>query len=296
MKWFIFSLSWLAITVTLSIWWAFHGIEQARELSDLKKSLGVQNKITQANFEKTNRMFIWEGAFFILMLSVGGGTIIWLSNLEHQRNRLLESFFSTLTHELKTPLTSLYLKVDDLLDDFPDGKIYDSIMSLNYDVKRLDSQIEKAFNIASLTQSEGLFFELIVLKDFFKKLQENWRELNLNINVNEQDFIYADNRALMCVFRNLLENSYKHGKASEVFIETHIEDRYVKINFKDNGVGFLGKQTKLTKIFFRHKSSSGTGLGLYIVKKLMIQMKGKIVFSNPKTGFDLSLLFPKYSA
>jgi signal transduction histidine kinase len=90
---------------------------------------------------------------------------------------------------------------------------------------------------------------------------------------------------LESVFTNLIQNSVKHGRATQVRIEVELQanDR-VAIRVTDNGKGFRGDATQLGRLFVRHTRGSGSGVGLYIVRQLVKRMKGAIAFQTAEGG------------
>jgi signal transduction histidine kinase len=94
----------------------------------------------------------------------------------------------------------------------------------------------------------------------------------------------ADARALESVLTNLVQNSVIHGHATEVDVAVRHAGGRVGVVLTDNGCGFQGDQAQLGKLFVRHARSSGSGVGLYIVRQLAKAMKGGINFRNGEAG------------
>jgi len=96
--------------------------------------------------------------------------------------------------------------------------------------------------------------------------------------------VMADARALESVLTNLVQNSVIHGPATEVEVTVRPAGGRVAVVVTDNGGGFQGDQAQLGKLFVRHARSSGSGVGLYIVRQLAKAMKGGINFHNGEAG------------
>jgi len=86
------------------------------------------------------------------------------------------------------------------------------------------------------------------------------------------------------VLTNLVQNSVIHGHATEVEITVRHTGSRIAVVVIDNGCGFQGDQAQLGKLFIRHARSSGSGVGLYIVRQLAKAMKGEISFRNGEAG------------
>jgi signal transduction histidine kinase len=95
------------------------------------------------------------------------------------------------------------------------------------------------------------------------------------------------------VLTNLVQNSVIHGHATEVEVTVRHGGGRVAVVVTDNGCGFQGDQAQLGKLFVRHARSSGSGVGLYIVRQLAKAMKGGINFRNGEaSGFVAEVDLP----
>ncbi|EMJ99407.1 sensor histidine kinase [Leptospira sp. WS58.C1] len=289
---------WVLTTVSLGVWWLFLGLRQNRMATELASRLG--SKIESDFLDKLERqssMIKMEGTFFLFLLVTGGGTLIWLTFREEKRNKLIHDFFSTVTHEMKTPLASLRLQAESLLEEGVDAGKDKLLHRLLKDSDRIESQMNKALYLASLMRSEGLYLEELDLRHWEESLREEWSELDIQTEWKETK-VLADRRALESIFRNLLENSVQHGRATKVKILSEpISGDKIKFKFEDNGKGFSGDFKLLGRLFLRHTSTSGTGVGLYIAEKLAKRMDGSFSVRNSESGgFLAELVLPSYSS
>jgi len=288
------SVSWLVLTVSLGIWWLFLGLRQANTISELTHALGEPYTTLGYNLlEKQSRMIWMEGAFFIGMLTLGGSVLIWLSYRDLQRNQLIQDFFSTVTHEMKTPLAGLRLQVEGLLEDLGEDSPHAYILkrALN-DTDRVESQMEKAFYLASIMRSESLYLE----KTEINEIQEIFTETYPQAKWFHQESkpIFADKRALESILRNLIENACKHGHATEIQLHVQTNSESTNIRISDNGKGFKGDWKNLGKPFIRHSTTSGTGIGFYIIIGLIKKMNGEINFQSDENGFHVRIDLPNW--
>ncbi len=248
-----------------------------------KLGAGVEKDVLD-KLDRQSSMIKMEGAFFLFLLASGGITLVWLTFREDKRNKLIHDFFSTVTHEMKTPLASLRLQAESLLEEGVDATKDRLLHRLLKDSSRIESQMNKALYLASLMRSESLYLEELDLKDLEENFREDWPELSIQTNWKTRK-VRADRRALESIFRNLLENSVQHGGAGQVRISTDLlPENKVKFIFLDNGKGFRGDPKSLGRLFLRHTSTSGTGVGLYIAKKLIRRMGGRFEVGNFESG------------
>ncbi|TGK41441.1 sensor histidine kinase [Leptospira andrefontaineae] len=288
---------WVVTTVSLGVWWLFLGLRQNRMATELASRLGSQIDIDfLEKLERQSSMIKMEGTFFLFLLVSGGATLVWLTFREEKRNKLIHDFFSTVTHEMKTPLASLRLQAESLLAEGVDAGKDKLLHRLLKDSDRIESQMNKAIYLASLMRSEGLYLEELDLRHWEESLREEWSELDIQTDWKETK-VLADRRALESIFRNLLENSVQHGGATKVKILSEpISGNKIKFKFEDNGKGFSGNFNLLGRLFLRHTSTSGTGVGLYIAEKLAGRMDGNFSVRNSESGgFLAELILPSYS-
>lgn len=288
----LFAIVWLLVTVSLGVWWFLLGLKLTNTVAGLSAKLNSSSE-SLSILERQSRMIKMEGTFFLLMLFLGGVTLIWFSYRETRRNKLIHDFFSTVTHEMKTPLASLRLQAESLQEEMPSLNENKLIHRLLMDSVRIESQMNRAMYLASLTKSEILYIEKANVREIFLSIGEDFPELKIDLSRLENVFVSADRKALESIFKNLAENSLKHGKARvlEVISEKQKSNR-ILITISDNGTGFDGKYKVLGIPFYRHGSTSGTGIGLYIIKKLMKKMKGDMRIVPQKIGFRVDLNFP----
>ncbi|WP_061222575.1 sensor histidine kinase [Leptospira weilii] len=287
----LFAIVWLLVTVSLGVWWFLLGLKLTNTVAGLSAKLNSSSE-SLSILERQSRMIKMEGTFFLLMLFLGGATLIWFSYRETRRNKLIHDFFSTVTHEMKTPLASLRLQAESLQEETLSLNENKLIHRLLMDSVRIESQMNRAMYLASLTRSEILYIEKVNVREIFLSIGEDFPELKIDLSRLENVSVFADRKALESIFKNLAENSLKHGKARilEVISEKQKSDR-ILITVSDNGFGFDGKYKVLGIPFYRHGSTSGTGIGLYIIKKLMKKMKGDMRIVPQKNGFRVDLNF-----
>jgi signal transduction histidine kinase len=281
----LFAVSWLTLTLSLGVWWWILGLRQARTIAEISTS-----KESHAELERVNRMLKLEGSFFLFMLAVGGVTLATFSYRDYKRALLIADFFSTVTHEMRTPLASLQLQVEGLITDNPKSLITDKFKKLLKENKRIESRMDKAFYLASLMQGEKLFIEAVDCMNLLQGIKEDFPMIQITALPGAHTFAYADKRALESILKNIFENSIRHGQAERISISlSNFSDKTLILKIEDNGLGFHGNWKQITTPFMRHTQTSGTGIGLYIAKKLMDKMSGKLALLRTTPGFTVEL-------
>jgi len=266
---------WLLLTFSLSAWWMIHGMSQSASMQELSQDQGFA--------ARQYRMFLWEGSFLLAFVSLGGAGLFYSIYWDEKRNDEIRRFFSTFTHELKTSLTSLRLQAE-ILEEDPRNRENENLRRLLRDVVRLELQLENALVLAQ-AESSKLFLEEIPLSKTVQAISAHWPQLSVKVHGDAR--VRADQRALECILKNLLQNASVHGQATAVSVKTVNESNKLKISVTDNGTGFQGKPEELGARLIRHTTRSGAGIGLYLAKLLAARMGGKLSFANSKSGHGL---------
>ena len=271
---YIMAVCWLTATVSLASWWL---------------SIGLSLSPTTS----VHRMFVWEGSAFISLLVAGGVTIVLAIRREHLRRQALETFFLSFTHDLKTSLASVQLQAEGLREDWPDPKASGPLDRLLHDIVRLQIQLENSLFVA---QPDGrLLAERIDTAAAVTRLAQDWPELE--VHVSGAAAVVADARGFDVVARNLLQNAVVHGAARRVDVNvTRLDSGQVRLTIADDGRGvspdvFAG----LGQPFGRAGQSSGTGMGLFVCRRLVDRMNGTLRFLPPapsRHGFTVELDLP----
>ncbi len=286
---------WLTFSVALALWWLIFGLNQIDRISEIARQ--VPNEVTTRlahEIARQHRMLMSEGATLILMLLGGGAALLYHINTEMARARKLREFFAAFTHDLKTSLASLRLQAESLEEDLRESGQERLMRRLVKDTVRLELQLENSLLLASPEDSSRFLLEPIQISDVLVGMKHHWPELQLEIDGD--GLIRADQRAVESIFKNLLQNSVIHGRATKISIRVERNGTFVTVRLADNGRGFRGDRTRLGKMFERHGTSSGSGLGLYLASDLSQRMGGELRFCETSEGFCVEILFPQEKA
>jgi signal transduction histidine kinase len=285
----VIGILWLALSVSLGTWWAIIGVRQSESIAELQRATGMNTDLEALEYiEKQHRMIRYEGVFFLLLITGGGLSLILMSVRDVRRNKMIKDFFATVTHEMKTPLASLRLQAESLKELLISPKHKVLVKRLISDSGRLELQMDKALYLASISRSESLFTESILIGDVISHVSGYFENVEYHIDKNLT--VRGDRRALESIFRNLIENAFHHGEASSVDLMITKKNGMVAVEVSDNGSGFKGDLKKIGRLFHRHSTSSGSGVGLFLVKTLVNKMQGTVSFENTNPGFKVSIL------
>lgn len=209
-------------------------------------------------------------------------------------NMDLDNFVYTASHDLKAPISNLEGLITVLHNETTKETLEpltSVIEMMGASINRLKTTINDLADISRVQRNIEEDVETININDFFKEFKENYSELiKLNkakiftdFGVNEIKFSKRDFRSLLS---NLISNSIKYRsllKDPEVFIKTEKGgNNLFLLSIKDNGLGIdPNKKDKVFQIFKRlHTHVEGSGIGLYIVKRIVENNSGKIEFDS----------------
>jgi len=231
-----------------------------------------------------------------------------LRDLKRQM-QLQEDFVSTISHELRTPLgfikgysTSL-LRQDTSWDDATQKEF---LTIIDEEADRLSLLIENVLESARLqSKTLPLRFQPIrldaVLRDVIMRIRSRQKELDVSMELEAVAPISGDGVRLAQVFENLFTNAIKYAPGSPlVVLLSQIEDNLL-ISFIDHGPGIPKESLPLLfERFYRvrgEKTVTGTGLGLYICKQIILAHRGKIwAESTPGQGTTFFIELPVNSS
>lgn len=231
---------------------------------------------------------------------VRGVVILFIDETEEIRAlRLREEFSSNVSHELKTPLTSICgfseLLVNGMVDDANKEEFYKLIYD---DSKRLLNLIEDIMKISGLESEETFSREEIKLNELIKDILRAQRNLidekNIAVSLDGDGLVFENKTMMWELFANIINNGLKYNKdGGKLDIKISEDEKHYEVLIVDTGIGIPSKD--LARIFERFyrvdKSRSrkigGTGLGLSIVKHVLQSIDGKLEISS-KLGMGTS--------
>ena len=225
-------------------------------------------------------------------------------------SELQRDFINNMTHEFKTPLSSIliasnYLKQQDQIKNNEKLDKYTAII-INQSIK-LNSHIEKILNIAKYDNAPILFEKkwvsiIPIINNVIENVQLKYDNTDVKIQNESDYFIETDEFHFTNLVYNLIDNAVKYcDKNSEISILIQVHNENLKLEFTDNGIGISEKNLPfIFDKFYRvsNKKSNeinGFGLGLYYVKKICLQHKWKIsAKNNLEKGITISIIIPKF--
>ena len=228
------------------------------------------------------------------------------SEILYKDKKYLETTLEDISHQLKTPLTSMYMINDLLYDDKIDKKTKYEFLNKNKEqLQRIEWLVTSLLKLSKLESGTiKLNQKNIKVKELINKSVESIR---IPIELKDQELIMdVDNKTIVNIdlnwtseaILNIVKNAYEHTPNNGV-IKISVKDNplYVEINITDNGVGIDDEDINLIFERFykgKHNSKDSIGIGLNMAKQIIERQKGEInVISRKNSGTTFIIKFYK---
>lgn len=259
---------------------------------------------------KGSKMFIFEGSFFMLIV-VSGAFMIYRTLLKSEDLKTRQvNFIHSVTHEFRTPLTSLRLFLETLesgkLEPSQSRQLYAKMLD---DCDRLDSMIDNVLEAGRLGREK---YELKLsetdlsrdIRQYLDNLTPYLQRQNaiMHSHIEENIRIRSDYHALGRAIRAIVDNAVRYSppKRREITVSLLRSRRKAVLTIADKGMGIAPvEQKKVFERFYRigggrSRSAKGTGLGLYLVRHIVKAHGGEITVESEgtDTGSTFIIQFP----
>lgn len=255
-------------------------------------------------------VIIFSAAVILITIFFGYSIIIILR--QRRLSELQREFINTMTHEFKTPISTINIAADVLANKeilkSPD-RIATYTNLIKQENTRLNSQVERVLQLARLEKKNfGLKKELLNLNELVKSICESFE-----MNAEKQNFaiqyhpeaektdIMADKLHLTNMLFNLIDNAIKYRKEElTITVSTRNELNSIVLEIEDTGIGISKEYiAKVFNLFYRVPTGNlhdvkGFGLGLYYVKTICRKHRWNIqLHSEPGIGSKFVITIPQ---
>lgn len=308
------------------VWWEVLLVKQNREIHAEKAkilALGISNndqlqqELTTLHKKESKNiyMIIGEGTIFLIIITIGIIRVFKAHKREKEISAQQKNFLLSVSHELKTPLATSRLSLQTLLSRDLNKETQQQIISNTLqENERLTQLIENILISTRLDDVEDSSNLLInkenvniseLLAETISKAFTQAQQKRIQSSIQPGVFLTTDKAIFPSIIINLVENALKYSPA-----ESGIEIRLTKtgppdgragsvvLSVIDSGAGIPDtEKEKVFKKFYRSgneetRSSKGTGLGLFIVKKTVEMHGGEIAIkNNAPTGTIFEVVF-----
>lgn len=210
---------------------------------------------------------------------------------QKQDEQRKSDFIGMVSHELKTPLTSLMALIqvtNSKLKDSPDGFLAGAMEKATIQVRRMSSMINGFLNVSRLESGKiaidkELFDLDVLIREIVAEYELTVSTHIIHINICDHVKVNADREKIGSVISNLLSNAVKYApKNKDIEVKCMLTDGFAQISVKDEGMGI--RPQDLPKIFDRYyrvetshtRHISGFGIGLYLSAEIIHRHDGRI--------------------
>ncbi|MFN6945367.1 MAG: CHASE domain-containing protein [Cytophagaceae bacterium] len=284
-----------------------------KEAFDSGKNFAIEHRI-----RKYEGSYRWHLVLGTAQKDFKGKIISWLetcTDIHEQKSQVeelkrinsdLDNFVYTASHDLKAPISNMEGLLQTIYEETENqcsGEVNDLFGMISVSIKRLKNTINDLTEISRIQrnyENEAEDIELSILLEEFKQDHKSLIEKH-NAKITS-DFsvplVSFSKRNLRSIINNLLSNAIKYSspdRTPDVHVSTKNDGKYVLIIVSDNGLGLSPSQkARIFDMFKRlHSHVEGSGVGLYIVKRIVDNVGGKIeVESQEGKGTVFKIYLP----
>ena len=268
--------------------------------------------LSEIKKDTRKRMFLMYGLLSFSLITVLLGSIVMFRFLtqEHKLLAMKANFLSSVSHELKTPLTSIKMFAEMMARGRVQKveKVQEYSGLIGKEATRLENLIGAILNYTRMEHGKGGFhWEKLDFSACVQKVFDNVEDIGVekglifHTKIEPSLFIIGDYTALYSLVQNLIENAIKYTNApGDITITVAPDEDRVVFSVADTGIGIPSSDQKnIFNDFYRvgdemTRSTKGSGLGLAIVKRVAETHKATIsLTSKPGKGSTFTVRFKK---
>ncbi len=281
---------WILLMVVW-IGWYVEKHSQLREVADRFRA--------QTELEGFTWIPLIVGAILLTLLLVGATVIFLYWNKQHRLNQMQRTFVSNVTHELKSPVASIQLALETMaMRQLSDDQRREYLDMMLDDTVRLSSLIDRILGAARIEKKRSPYNpESVSMRRFVEEVLTEDRHLFekdghvVTLEKGKDARVSLDRSAMRMALGNLIENAARYSpRGSTIRLRIHPDLRTCRLDVIDAGVGIPRQDLRnIFKMFWRGGLAQstrprGTGLGLYIVRNIVSDHKGKVWATSPGPG------------
>lgn len=298
----LFILYWFLLLYIIAalVFWFMELEKQNRQMTNYKLSELILddpsfndkfNKIISEKERKTAQ-YIGEGSTFLALIIIGAIVMFRAVRRQFSLQKQQENFMMAVTHELKTPIAVTKLNLETLQKhQLDEGKRQKLLQMTLQETNRLNALASNILVSAQLESGRAFTKEELDFSDLVKSSVQDFTtrfpDRQWNIFIQEETELEGDSLLLQILVNNLIENAVKYSPAgSTIGCSVEKSEGVISLKISDEGPGIPAPEKK--KVFDKFyrigseqtRSTKGTGLGLYLCKKIAADHNAEIVIED----------------
>ncbi|MEO6290381.1 MAG: ATP-binding protein [Ginsengibacter sp.] len=310
----IYILYWFLLTYILAalVFWFIALNQQNNDLSRYRldmidvddKNRDVKLLRIHDSKKRKTAQYIGEGVTFFLLTVAGAVYVFRIINRQLYQSQQQQNFMMAITHELKTPIAVTKLNLETLQKRMLNAEQQQKL--INTTIQETDRLNALCNNLLLTSQIEAGGYTIVREKVDLGKLVEEcahdflirYPSRKIEADLKGASYIHGDKMLLELAVNNLLDNAIKYSHKDDiVLLKVYNEKNIVKLSIFDEGPGILpADKLKIFDKYFRgpNRQTKGTGLGLYLTRKIVEEHNGNIsVRNNQPKGSIFEITFSK---
>lgn len=311
------AIYWIFLTymVAAFIWWYVSLEKQNDQITQIKlEQLSVTPGTNKAKFEqllnyqeRKRKQFLGEGITFLFLFLLGA-IYVYRSLIKQLRfSNQQQNFMMAVTHELKTPIAVTQLNIETLLKRELSQDQQKTLLNNSLkETQRLDTLCNNILLASQLdfkdyqqNKQQIDFSEMV--NGLVKSFEERFPTRKIITHIQEGVMFFAEPLLMQMLLQNLLDNANKYAPIdTPIEISLNANQQELLLEVKDQGIGIpLAERERIFDKFYRvgnefTRSAKGTGLGLYLCKKIAQFHQSQLLVSENQpqgTIFSFKTMF-----
>ncbi len=304
----------LCYVIAALVWWYVALMNQNAEMARLNNVITKGNtnvsSLSTSDIDRIRQrktaQYTGEGAIFLLFIMAGAVFLYRAINRQFTLNRQQQQFMMAITHELKTPIAVTRLNLETLrkhaLDEEKRQRLYRNTLS---EADRMNTLCN---NLLLSSQMDDQAYPLTreplcpesLVEEVVQDFSIRFPERRFACDCPARSTLHGDRFLLQMMLNNLLDNAVKYAPADRPIQVSCFSEKSEKvIQVRDEGPGIAAAdKERIFEKYYRAgndatRQSKGTGLGLYLVKRIVLAHQGRIDTTNhPEGGAVFRITLP----
>lgn len=294
---------WIFLTymVAAFVWWYVSLEKQNDQITQIKiEKLQATNGTNAASYqellnyqERKRKQFLGEGITFLFLFLLGAIYVYRSLVKQLKYSNQQQNFMMAVTHELKTPIAVTQLNIETLLKrDLQSDQQKQLLNNSLKETQRLDALcnnilLASQLDLADYQQNKQSINLSEVVTGVIKSFEERYPTRKIISHIQETVTMFAEPLLMQMLLQNLVDNAHKYAPIDtpiEVVLEQN--EHHTLLQVKDQGIGIpLEERERVFNKFYRvgnefTRSAKGTGLGLYLCKKIAQFHQSQLLISE----------------